>query len=362
MIQYYQEILIAAWKNSPRDEDAPGQRVLWSFSRDGSVWTPQVAGSVEPLFPNMSTNSNPAHLFAEPFVILNGHLYAAASPKQFCLYPDQYQDQLLLRRVRVTDSNVTLGSLFWAAPGIPPGFDDASRANSVRCLPEMDPETRQDVALLTPNAPAPPCLGNYSSEHISKCEACLGACQAWSVAEKQDLANERTHFLVQTPGAAESGLATEVLLYRSREHELYASTRIGGPDGEWSDIVQTGIPDIDSNINAGTLPDGRVYLVSNAVHNATIRDPLTIAMSKDGRDFSAVAAAISCTELPPGGSSTDPCLPAYAGKSKNPGPSYPQAVVVHGSSGIPDGMYIAVTNNKEDVHVVTLPLDSLPQV
>ncbi len=37
------------------------------------------------MFPNMSTNSFPVHLFAEPAVHINGSYFAAASPKQFCL-------------------------------------------------------------------------------------------------------------------------------------------------------------------------------------------------------------------------------------------------------------------------------------
>lgn len=359
MIQYFEDVLIASWKNSPQDEDAPGQRILWSFSRDGTTWTQQSPGSVASLFPNMSTTANPAHLFAEPFLVLNGHLYAAASPTQFCLFPDQYQPVLLLRRVQVDPTNITLGTIFWVASRIPPGFEEASKAHGVRALPEMDPESRTDAALLTPNSTLPPCLGNYSHAHTNKCEACEGACQSWEAAQKEDLANERTRYVAQGSGA--DSPMTEVLLYRSRKQELFASTRKGGASGTWSEIVETGIPDVDSNINAGTLPDGSVFLVSNAIHNAKIRDPLTVAVSKDGRDFSAVAAAISCTELPPGGSTTDPCLPAYPGRAKGPGPAYPQVVVVQGSGRIPEGMYIVISNNKEDIFVVTLPLANLPQ-
>ena len=47
---------------------------------------------------NSSQSPNVA-LFAGPPLTINGRLYAAASPKQYCLYPDFYQPLLLLRRV-----------------------------------------------------------------------------------------------------------------------------------------------------------------------------------------------------------------------------------------------------------------------
>ena len=39
-------------------------------------------------------------LFATPQLVLNGRLYATASPTQFELYPDEYIGTLLLRQVR----------------------------------------------------------------------------------------------------------------------------------------------------------------------------------------------------------------------------------------------------------------------
>ena len=43
-----------SWKNAPRDEDSPGQRVLYSQSADGRAWTRTDGTNI--LFPNMSTN------------------------------------------------------------------------------------------------------------------------------------------------------------------------------------------------------------------------------------------------------------------------------------------------------------------
>ncbi|KAA0158338.1 hypothetical protein FNF31_05023 [Cafeteria roenbergensis] len=345
MILLHDDQLLVTWKNGVRDEDSPGQRVMYSQSTDGVTWTPSDGSNI--MFPNMSTAANPAHLFAGPPIVLNGRVYASASPKQFCLFPDQYQNQLLLRRV-YTNTTMLLGSPFWAASTIPAGFEEASKLRGVVTSNMMDSQTIADVALLTANATDPPCAASLQKDHSNKCEACRGACQDWDATLWLNLANERTHYV--TPQGV------DVMLYRSRERLLFASTRQGGAAGDWSKIVKSGIPDINSNINAGTLPDGRTFLVSNAVPGAKIRDPLTIATSKDGTTFGDAAVAISCTELKPGGSSSDPCLPAYAGGAKEPGPSYPQAAVIQGWPGAKDGLYFVVTNNKEDVWVVRLPL------
>jgi hypothetical protein len=71
MIDFFNGSFIAYWKNSPVDEDQPGQRVLWSSSADGQNWTPTDGQNI--LFPNMSTASNyHVALFAEPALHING--------------------------------------------------------------------------------------------------------------------------------------------------------------------------------------------------------------------------------------------------------------------------------------------------
>ena len=72
MIDAFNGSFIAYWKNSPADEDQPGQRVLWSYSSNGLEWTPTDGKNI--LFPNMSTGSNfHVALFAEPALHINGH-------------------------------------------------------------------------------------------------------------------------------------------------------------------------------------------------------------------------------------------------------------------------------------------------
>ena len=115
-----------------------------------------------------------------------------------------------------------------------------------------------------------------------------------------------------------------------------------GTAGAWSLIQQTDIPNDSSNLNAGALPDGRVYLVHNPVTPAPTpkaeaeatggvagahpsqRDPVTVATSKDGVTFDTAVVGMTCTQL----DNVTGCEPRYPGKSKNAGPSYPQAITV----------------------------------
>ena len=81
--------------------------------------------------------------------------------------------------------------------------------------------------------------------------------------------------------------ATSCVLLSSSRNTEEAST--------WSDVVPTNIPDLGSNLNAGSLSDGRVFLVWNGVPRphvndssdcgggpTVLRNPLTLALASDG--------------------------------------------------------------------------------
>lgn len=95
MITYWDGVVTASWKNGigASGEDAPGQRVKYAQTTNGETWT-----SAALLFENMTTAALPVALFAGPFAVLNGRLYASATPaviatgdaqgSQFCQWPD----------------------------------------------------------------------------------------------------------------------------------------------------------------------------------------------------------------------------------------------------------------------------------
>ena len=88
-------------------------------------------------------------------------------------------------------------------------------------------------------------------------------------------AHPRSHCACSVPGTS-----ADVLLYRNKpktllpldNHTLWSSYRTA-PGEPWLGPFKTNITDDTSNIHAGTLPDGRVFLVSNVMLNL-VRDPL----------------------------------------------------------------------------------------
>jgi hypothetical protein len=358
--------LTVAWKNGEFREDAPGQRVKVVQSANGQSWTEPAL-----LFPSLSTAAMPTAQFAGPFASIEGRLYASATPaviatgdaqgSQFCLWPDgldprnagppgqaQPVGTLMLKRILPGLGN--FGPAFWAASSVPAGFGPASAAAGILTVGQTDEQTQADVAALKSSCAAGrgPCESAASGGTL-KCEACAGGCQEY-MHLPHSFANERSHWVL--PGSV-----TDVLVYRTHDSLLHASVRLdGASQANWSQPLPTNIPNDNSNINAGPLPSGAIYLLQNAVPN-TVRDPLTIAFSKDGLNFSTAAALMTCTDL---GSST---CSSRAPVSNGEGPSYPQGLTVVDPAPLSlQGFYVVATNNKEDVVLARVPFAALPEL
>lgn len=222
------------------------------------------------------------------------------------------------------------------------------------------------------------------------CAPTRGLCR-----ECTPLAAERCHYQVPHSQA-------DVILFRSHAHRLFASTRAAPTTkAAWSPVEITTIPDVDANLNCGALPDSRgIFLVSNAigsVHPNDRRDPLTIALSADGANFSFVAVVQTCTNLPllpstlsnaslPPEEDVVAAAPEHGEPSSTShalgharatpirttcvarqttnvrsGPCYPQAVSVVGPGAPPSmrGLYVIASNNVEDVVVSRVPWTQL---
>ena len=355
MIDFFDGSFLVAWKNSPEHEDQPGQRILYAQSYDGLDWTPTNGSNV--LFPNMTSAANPAAMFAGPMVVLNGHRYATASPHQFCLFPYPYLGEgyvLLLRRVS-GDVPAKLGPVFWANPTVPAGFEEATRRNGIVTSSAMDEETRRDLAQLD-NWNQLPC-GNANGSSTLKCEACRNGCDGFLrlpyasdtpsplPQEKQQHrvgslggSSEETHYTVPNSPA-------DVILHRTGD--VLAFTYRANASHEWSLPLLSEIPDADSNLNAGRLPNGRVFLASNPCPGR--RYPLAISSSADGWAWDSAVGVLSCEQL----GNTPFCA-----NGSTPSLAYPQAVAV---TSPPDraGLYVVVSVDKRDMYSVRVPFDVL---
>lgn len=352
MLGYDGARLFAARKNDLEDEDSPGERILYAQSVDGVAWVP---GADEPpavLFPNMSTTQTPAALFVGPPLYVDGRMYAAASPRQYCLYPapDFSAPMLLMRRV-YPDAAGVFGPIFWSTPTIPRGFALASELNNVTVVTSMDAQVRADVALLT-NASNYGAAGFMPCSALTvKCEACAGGCQPWEEAPSE-IVFERTHYTVG-PADARVGYP-QVLLWRTRSpvnNTLWASVK-QSEAAAWSAVVPTDIPNQPANINAGALPSGRRYLALNPCPS---RDPLVIATSPDGLRWDVSLAVATCADLAPVGAA---CRRRNPGRSTGTGLAYPQVLVL-ADAALPaaiQGTWLIWSNNKEDIYVTRADL------
>ena len=277
MLAVFDGLFIATWKNAVLSEDTPGQRVLWSYA---SAANPLNYSVPEVLFPNVSDGSaclpnrkvaypqdphylSPgcAHLFAEPTVVINGHAYAAASLRQFCLWPldplDAGGKYLLLRRITPgpqPGSAPALGEIFWAKDPDSAAWSATNSRLGIRTLAQMDTTTQKDIAAVL--AGERPCEPN-----ATKCEYCPGGCQDLREAGSKDapckIADVGGPWIERTRWAVpHSSPPKDVLVYRALGKDWCFSTRTGEhaagstAAGVWSPPATSNMTDIHSNMNA----------------------------------------------------------------------------------------------------------------
>lgn len=249
---------------------------------------------------------------------------------------------MLLRHVRPDRS---LGDVFGATQSPPEAHRAGASLAGVKLPGEMDAATQADMQVLWSDISYLPC--GYPNS--LKCEALLGEGLP---------TGESAHWRV--PGRTE-----EVAMFRQHglRHPLKWLWRGGHPRGSWSEMLSdSNFPDIGSKINAGPLPSGAVYMLNNACpkpwrKRKPLRDPLVLSLSQDGLVFTKAMAITSCYNEHLNG-----CAPRYPGFAKTAtadGPAYPQGVTVTGKGPELDGLYVAFTNNKEDVWVVKVSYSEL---
>ena len=128
MLVHHNGTFICAWYNGPQREYVEN-RVVFATSTDAVVWT-----DPQELFPAVNVHGEEN----EPFPVVSGRLYAAASDSAWGNKHDSgLQGALLVRRMD------PLGPIFWVARQRP----DPAITNSTAypMWTEMDPETRGDM-------------------------------------------------------------------------------------------------------------------------------------------------------------------------------------------------------------------------
>lgn len=111
----------------------------------------------------------------------------------------------------------------------------------------------------------------------------------------------------------------------------------------WSKVQKTDMPDARTKQSAGNLSDGTAFMAGCPVNNS-LRSPLAITLSADGKNFTQAFLLRS--------NSSDPAL-VYEGKAKRLGFHYCKSLVAGGY------LYVGYATNKEAVEITIVPEASL---
>jgi len=333
-VVHYNGRFFVAWSNHPVDEDGGGQRVLMSLSRNGVRWSVPVA-----LFPRLpAENGGGLVLTANGWLVLGRTLYAIADVHDDIGWSDN--DGLVVskqqspgyhrsarraigRLGRKVSADGTMGAPFWVAR-----LDQATQVcKSCRLQPALAAEV--GAALRQPlNRPAWDLTeANRHGLWIDRYPAKAG--------DGHRLAEPTTY-------RGSNGLLVRLLRDLDGSNFIYASVS-SDRGGTWSTPKRTTLPDSPSRSFAGSLPDGRVFLIGNPVKGR--RDPLVIRLSRDGAVFGR--AMVIRRDSPP---------MRRRGRYKGSGFQYPSAVVAK------DALWIVYSVNKEDIEISGVPLMHLEKI
>ncbi len=331
-LTFFNQTLVATWSNHWLDEDAPGQYVRFSLSRDlGETWTDPTSPSAV-LFPPMDVarqNTDRRYdkskefytMCANGYAVVNNVLYAIAEPSRGINNPG------IGRIARAIGPDGKLGPIFWL--------------NSPHETPHLNQEAYQDPTHPSYATIAPQII-EYLCEPRHMPQWDFFGWPQWDGRKHADWVatfgkTKRLQSVGEPTYAYEmpDGIYARFWRTHAGTNYLHYSTDRGR---SWSELENTNLPDGGSRSNVGNLPDGTAYIINNPVK----RDPLTLALAQDGRTFNVVA-------LINHGAGQN----RHPGRAKVNGYQYPHSAVGAGF------LFVLYSANKEDVCFTKIPLSDI---
>ncbi len=321
---------LAMWSNHRYGEDGPGQRVLYAISQDGLMWEPWQE-LFPPPGPMLDSRDRGIASAAGGWFVIEGRLYGTAScwtnvgfenADRTKLVDAPDRDHPFRRRerhgslAREVKPDGSLGRIFMVAASPPEGL-------AYRALPSDDPTVAATAGGLARARRGP----RYPQ-------------------------GVDTNRLCEYRGyTARDGRAVVLARDDNYSHRMYVSVSEDGGQ-TWPEGLPTDIPDTPSLTDVVMLDDGTVLLIGNQAapefDNAGEvrhynRDPLTVAVSKDGYLFTSVFALRAGA----------PPLRIDGVRGRGPGFQYPHAILVEAD------LWVIYSVGKEDVGITRVPLASL---
>ena len=318
---FHDGLFYAMWANHWDGEGCPGQRILYSTSKDARSWMP--ATEVFPP-PGLVLEKPPGiHLAPDRWVVADGKLYAVVYVMGAGTYPV----------AREVAGDGTFGEPFLLS-------DLPKKA----ALPNFMPSPSKHLIL---------------AEKINKWYKDNDTVSWWAqdTGEVPSRGVDGARLVEPFTYRSKNGL---VLLMRDSTKEDGNNSRLSNrmyvsfPDGKgiWSNAYPTDIPDAPSRAQALRLTDGRVLLVGNQIAprfdtgHYMPRDPLTLSVSPDGELFTKVYALRM-------GAPPKPVFSGITGRKLSLGFGYPSMIIHNGM------IYVLYSINKEDMAITIAPLSSI---
>ena len=388
--------LLAAWHNGALVEDAPGSRVLSSWSYDGGhTWSP-ASTLFEALSPeenstsaNLSLGLNGTVVYSEGFHRFGTRQYAMAAAYNMrcssqcrqtgaagsvqrrccerclgCCSCPGIKERLpsLMRSVRFLEGGrgFALGPRVWLAsratlqssyplPAAERALSSFESLPTAEGIADATAMMRQRLSVRTPRPPPPAQLSERSfwarraSPHKTNNGGVgLNESVGLTLLMRDDgtpsTLREWASVCTLSGLDAEAAEALALGSARGQQPILPAGVDV---NCNWSAPLPTNIPDSRSSTCAGALPNGSTYLLGSQLPRLWDRDPLTLALSPDGAAFDSLQAVRA--DAPP---------PMFPGFTKGPGYEYPMAVVTEDGRAL-----VAVYSvNKEQIAATRIPL------
>lgn len=308
-IFYYKDKFFACWSNGDREEDFSGQRVMYATSKDGYKW-------------NKATNltgSIPERAYTPcGFWVREGELFALASLE------DSRGSALK------SEDNRTVFSYRWnEATSTFQYFDTVVRSFSVIEGPR---QVANGEWLMFGKPVSKP--GEPATQTLQYARGGKTAMNGWDIKPipDDDVAHDISWYTL--PDGNLMSIEAKGKLPNRRLASMYSNDN----GRSWSAPESSNFPDADSRLYALRLSNGR-YVMLNNPNLARYRNPLSIALSTDGKKYDRLAnIRIEQTNK------------KYPGHAKAPGYQYMRAFEHAGK------LWIIYSVNKENVEVTAVSL------
>lgn len=326
-IIYYKGLFYAMWSNQHYAEDAPGQKVFYSVSKDAKNWSPH-----RTLFPSLqperSWEGTGINLSANRWEVHGGRLYARG----------------------------------WCGATV--AWEDVNGDQSAVRSKQFNHAVRKHYDFLYRSVSAGGTLGPIASFNHQELPSDILYPVHKASAVYPDLEKIKhmpdTAEIVKTSGRRltepafyQAADGDYVILFRDANYSHRKWVSFSKDGKTWSPAVPTDIPDSPSATFAMTLDSGTILLFGNhmapkfdsASPRHYGRDPLTVSISTDGKHFTKTYAVRS--------GQTDYSVPVKQVKGRGGGAQYSKAILVKNT------VYVIYSMGKEDVWISMFSLDTL---